>query len=551
MADFDETGYNKDEILEALEGKPKIHVARKSIVKALKSTTQMLGKLVEDAKEKADQFKMLMESNRALLKITRQLQIKMRENEATLQKQGATLQEHDDLLGSGQIEQLFEQVSGMTGRMDNFEENLSKTKIDLQNAINDLEGSTDVRIKRASESIESLVNENEELKDTTNGIKELFSALGGENENGMFQIYADSIVYPEANLTLPMMIKNVQSDFHDATELMEKELEDHQAKLEEFEPKVKLVPKILEVASDNRKILKSLGVEEGDGNNLLKQIQTTKATTMANSAALLEKADAKKITEVIEMKYDEIVEHLQLAISAATDDEDEFKRVAGELRGMVKDLMLNKADRVDMIRLKELVYADNALREDVAHMKITMSSKLEREDVEEIVSSKSDKQDATKTFQQALRRLERKIANLHLAQPADDGTLSGGKGTVYGKALNAFKPGGGGGFKPGQHSGMGPGAAADAPGYAGGDGGHYQGAEAAYQAQMYQNNNPHHPHGARGPGGPGSRGPGPRMGPGGPSLGGGFQIALPGPAPQQWPPKGTKLPRLDQNQEHG
>ena len=57
-----------------------------------------------------------------------------------------------------------------------------------------------------------------------------------------------------------------------------------------------------------------------------------------------------------------------------------------------------------MIKLKEQARTDNALREDVAHMKITMSSKLEREDVEEIVNSKSDKQDATKLFQQGMRR---------------------------------------------------------------------------------------------------------------------------------------------------
>ena len=37
-----------------------------------------------------------------------------------------------------------------------------------------------------------------------------------------------------------------------------------------------------------------------------------KSNVAANTASLLEKADAAKITEVIEMKYDEIVEHLQV-----------------------------------------------------------------------------------------------------------------------------------------------------------------------------------------------------------------------------------------------
>ena len=153
---------------------------------------------------------------------------------------------------------------------------LQKCRTELQGSISDLDRSTDTRLNQAKEGLEVITTEVEELKDTTTGLKELLGTIGGENENGLYQIYVDSVVYPEANITLVQQIKNVQSDFADATELIERELEEHESKLEEFEPKVKLVPKILEVASDNRKILKSLGVEEGDGNNLLKQIQTAK-----------------------------------------------------------------------------------------------------------------------------------------------------------------------------------------------------------------------------------------------------------------------------------
>ena len=66
--------FNEDEILEELEGKPKIHVARKSIVRALKASTTTVSILLQDAVEKDAQINMLTESNRALLNITRQLQ---------------------------------------------------------------------------------------------------------------------------------------------------------------------------------------------------------------------------------------------------------------------------------------------------------------------------------------------------------------------------------------------------------------------------------------------------------------------------------------------
>ena len=110
-------------------------------------------------------------------------------------------------------------------------------------------------------------------------------------------------------------------------------------------------------------MLKS-GFGEGDS-AFLEQIQTLRASVSMNARGLLEKADAKKITEVIETKYDEIVGIFRVAISFG-DEEDEFKRVAEELRGMVKDLMLNKADRADLLRMMERIAADKAIREDVS-----------------------------------------------------------------------------------------------------------------------------------------------------------------------------------------
>ena len=61
--------------------------------------------------------------------------------------------------------------------------------------------------------------------------------------------------------------------------------------------------------------------------------------------SMLDKADVRHVDAKIEQKYQEVVDHLQKAISAAADDEVEFKRVATELQLTVKQLMNSKADQ--------------------------------------------------------------------------------------------------------------------------------------------------------------------------------------------------------------
>lgn len=66
---------------------------------------------------------------------------------------------------------------------------------------------------------------------------------------------------------------------------------------------------------------------------------------------MLDKADVRHVDSKIEQKYQEVVDHLQKAISAAADDEVEFKRVATELQVTVKQLMNSKADNKYVVPL--------------------------------------------------------------------------------------------------------------------------------------------------------------------------------------------------------
>ena len=108
---------------------------------------------------------------------------------------------------------------------------------------------------------------------------------------------------------------------------------------------------------------------------------------------LLNKADVTGVDAKIEHKYQEVVDHLQKAISAAADDEVcsvaqgggrgvahdcspfvwaanavpqvEFKRVATELQDTVKQLMASKADRSSLLEMKEQILGDPKLQDRV------------------------------------------------------------------------------------------------------------------------------------------------------------------------------------------
>ena len=68
---------------------------------------------------------------------------------------------------------------------------------------------------------------------------------------------------------------------------------------------------------------------------------------------LLEKCDKAHVDEKVESKYEEIIDHLQGALSSAGEDEDEFKRVSMELQEICQRLAATKADKRDLLEVKE------------------------------------------------------------------------------------------------------------------------------------------------------------------------------------------------------
>ncbi|KDO34931.1 hypothetical protein SPRG_00993 [Saprolegnia parasitica CBS 223.65] len=107
--------------------------------------------------------------------------------------------------------------------------------------------------------------------------------------------------------------------------------------------------------------------------------------------ALLEKADRVKVDLIIESKYEEIIEQLQKAMSAINEDEDEFKRNCRDLQDLVQNLSASKADKKDLLEVKEQVLYDSRVRQQVENLRAFIDLKMNKEDVFSALKSKADR----------------------------------------------------------------------------------------------------------------------------------------------------------------
>ncbi|KAF0750793.1 hypothetical protein AaE_006588 [Aphanomyces astaci] len=107
--------------------------------------------------------------------------------------------------------------------------------------------------------------------------------------------------------------------------------------------------------------------------------------------ALIEKADRVKVDLIIESKYEEIIEQLQKAMTAISEDEDEFKRNCRDLQDLVQNLSASKADKKDLLEVKEQVLYDSRVRQQVENLRAFIDLKMNREDVLSALTNKADK----------------------------------------------------------------------------------------------------------------------------------------------------------------
>lgn len=134
------------------------------------------------------------------------------------------------------------------------------------------------------------------------------------------------------------------------------------------------------------------------GKNVQEMMLETRRTLDDNTCAvedvqrlLLEKADKKRVDEAIESKYEEICNQLDKALASVIGEEDEFKRVSQELQQLVTHLSESKADKKDLLEVKEQVLYDSRVRQQVENLRSFIDLKMNREDVFSALKNKADK----------------------------------------------------------------------------------------------------------------------------------------------------------------
>lgn len=134
------------------------------------------------------------------------------------------------------------------------------------------------------------------------------------------------------------------------------------------------------------------------GKNVQEMILETRRTLDDNTCAvedvqrlLLEKADRKRVDEAIESKYEEICNQLDKALASVVGEEDEFKRVSQELQQLVTHLSESKADKKELLEIKEQVLYDSRVRQQVENLRSFIDLKMNRDDVFSALKNKADK----------------------------------------------------------------------------------------------------------------------------------------------------------------
>eukprot|EP00752_Nemacystus_decipiens_P003183 g2945.t1 len=74
---------------------------------------------------------------------------------------------------------------------------------------------------------------------------------------------------------------------------------------------------------------------------------------------LLAKIDKSYVDEHVEARYEEIINHLHKALSSTEQDEQDFKKRANSLQEVIEQLSANKADRRELLELKQFMVSLN------------------------------------------------------------------------------------------------------------------------------------------------------------------------------------------------
>eukprot|EP00946_MAST-07B_sp_MAST-7B-sp1_P002011 g2011.t1 len=117
----------------------------------------------------------------------------------------------------------------------------------------------------------------------------------------------------------------------------------------------------------------------------------------------------EEVDEKIGEKYAMIVDQLESAIRSATEDEDEFRRIANDLQDMVRKMQMGKADKREMAEVREKLMVDSRLREQVDTLRVLSDMKVSHEEAEQMLKSKASRNELKQSLRKLSTGVEQKV----------------------------------------------------------------------------------------------------------------------------------------------
>ena len=313
---IDPAAFAGEAILKSLEGERVVRVSRKTIVDALKSQTATISVLFQDALEKAELIKALEDSNRNLTKLVYDLSDKLDGLTNTVEEQGQMVLEHEEILGSGKIERLFIRVDALEAKMSEAEQNMEEGFETAREDRERIESEAKNQLREVRHLITGVKEEADQLDVRASSLEERLKDLGYLNKDGVFRIRGDRVAIGANEVVSTDMFKSLRNDLNKNTKEMKSSINEHTDLIESMQPNVKLLPELIDITRENQQMFKDLGLggtEPGE-KGVLQQFADMKEDMVDVQKKLLEKCDITKMLETVELKYDEIVDHLQEAI---------------------------------------------------------------------------------------------------------------------------------------------------------------------------------------------------------------------------------------------
>ncbi|KAL7680042.1 hypothetical protein Plhal304r1_c070g0158701 [Plasmopara halstedii] len=146
---------------------------------------------------------------------------------------------------------------------------------------------------------------------------------------------------------------------------------------------------------------------------------------------LLDKADRIRMEKIIETKYEEMCSQLDKALTNVLEEEEEYKRVSQELQQLVTHLSESKADKQDLLEVKEQVLYDSRVRQQVENLRSFIDLKMNRDDVFSALKSKADKDEILALLKNLSESMNASILQAQKSLKLPDSAIFTGKQTGY------------------------------------------------------------------------------------------------------------------------